>query len=306
VPIVTEPEPEPEPEMIPPVSVRNPMGWTLAESHFRAQYISQTMQVTLSTEVFANIDGFLQSFFAAPERGLQTKAHLTPVRSFVERLRQQAAEAGIDTMGDAGATAELLWSSAERLEGVEGYDKELCGLINHALRENLPTVGLAWRLAGVVRAINAVRQIRGRDEDANRFPPGGRTYRGGGFDTKFRGFFSVGKKYRVPGFLATSFDEQVALKFRDEEAYVPPGGERILWVVHVDPAGDIDKSRRCKHAYLIRSLLSHEAEFLFTAFSVFTVRNVLWGEGGTPSRVELDAAMSNDTEPEDLPLAPWY
>ena len=36
-------------------------------------------------------------------------------------------------MGDAGATAELLWSSAERLEyyvGGHRYEKELCGLIN--------------------------------------------------------------------------------------------------------------------------------------------------------------------------------
>ena len=84
------------------------------------------------------------------------------------------------------------------------------------------------------------------------------------------------------------------------------GGERILWVVHVDPAGDTDRSRRCKHAYLIKSHLSHEAEFLFTAFSAFTVRCVHWGEGGAPSRVEVDAAFDNETEPEDLPLAPWY
>jgi hypothetical protein len=299
--------PEPEaPEMIPPVSVLNPMGWTLADSHFRAQYISQTMKVTLSTEVFANVDGFLHSFFTAPGRGLQTQAHLMPVRHFVERLRQQATEAGIDPMGDAGEAAELVWSSQLRLEGVEGYGKELCGFINQALRENLATAGLAWRLAGVVRAINAVRQIRGRSQHADRFPPGGRTYRGGGFDTKFRGFFSVGKKYRVPGFLATSFDEMVAITFRDTHACVPPGGERILWVVHVDPAGDIDRSRRCKHAYLIRSHLPKEAEFLFTAFSVFTVRSVLWAEDGSSSRVELDAAMDHETEPEDLPLAPWY
>eukprot|EP01043_Picozoa_sp_COSAG02_P028103 COSAG02_NODE_1689_length_11307_cov_50.624911_4_plen_1205_part_00 len=315
VPIAVELEPEPEPELQPepevpegmtPASLRNPMGWTLADSYFRAQFISQTMQVTLSTEVFANVDGFLQSFFTAPERGFQTKEHLVPVRKFVGRLRQQVADAGIDTMGDAGATAELLWSSAERLEGVDGYEKELCGFINQALRENLPMVGLAWRLAGVVRSINAVRQIRGREKDANRFPPGGRVYRGGGFDPKFRGFFTAGKKYRVPGFLATSFDEQVAITFRDEEAFVPDGGERILWVVHVDPAGETDRSRRCKHAYLIRSHLSHEAEFLFTAFSVFTVRSVLWGKDGAPSRVELDAAMDNETEDEDLPLAPWY
>ena len=37
------------------------------------------------------------------------------------------------------------------------------------------------------------------------FPPGGVTFRGGGFDNKYLGFFTKGKQYRVPGFLATSF-----------------------------------------------------------------------------------------------------
>ena len=100
------------------------------------------------------------------------------------------------------------------------------GLINQSLRENHSAAGLAWRLAAVVRAINAVREIRGHDRDANRFPPGGVTYRGGGFDSQYRGFFSVGKKYRVPGFLATSFDQSIAVKFRDVHAFVPAGGER--------------------------------------------------------------------------------
>ena len=340
-------------EAVPPSSVRNPMGWTLAGSHYHAQFESQILAVTLATEVFANVDGFLQSFFDVRE--LNTYSHLAPVRDFAERLRKEAADAGIDIMGDAGPTAELLWSSAQRVEGVKGYEKELCGLINQALREDPPK--LAWRLAAVVRAINAVRDVRSRepsgqlpagaavevrgltgspqhnrmlgrvqsfiaekrrydvklDEDghhlapkpsnvvdilsANRFPPGGMTYRGGGFDSQHRGFFAVGETYRVTA--CQGF-------WRRHSIEPSLGGERTLWVVHVDPAGDADESRRCKHAYLIQSHLRHEAEFLFTAFSVFTVRSVEWGEGGAPSRVDLDAAMDNDGWPLDLPLAPWY
>ena len=52
--------------------------------------------------------------------------------------------------------------------------------------------------------------------------------------------------------------------------------------------------------------LDFACRYLFTAFSVFTVLSVEWGEGGAPSRVVLRAARDNSEEPEDLPLAPWY
>ena len=75
----------------------------------------------------------------------------------------------------------------------------------------------------------------------------------------------------MPGFLATSFSRAVADEFRDTHAYVPPGGSRILWTVRVDPAGEHDEARRCKHVNFVKN--SHiknpdgtprEAEYLFT------------------------------------------
>ena len=36
---------------------------------------------------------------------------------------------------------------------------------------------------------------------------------GGGFDDAHRDFFTVGKQFRVPGFLATSFERATALRF---------------------------------------------------------------------------------------------
>ena len=67
-----------------------------------------------------------------------------------------------------------------------------------------------------------------------RFPPNGMTYRGGGFDNAHRGFFIAGKKYRVPGFLATSFSEAKAREFIFNNA-TAMARQGILWVVHVDP-----------------------------------------------------------------------
>jgi hypothetical protein len=63
----------------------------------------------------------------------------------------------------------------------------------------------------VVRGINLLCVTR-RDPSKLRFPPGGKSHRGGGLPAAHAPFFSVGKKFRVPMYLATSFDEDVAYK----------------------------------------------------------------------------------------------
>ena len=70
---------------------------------------------------------------------------------------------------------------------------------------------------------------------------------------------------------------------------------------------------------IVFTTVGGEAEFLFAPYSIFTVRNVTWGQGGAPHRIELDAATDNLVQAEggdgrwatpagseDLPLAPWY
>ncbi len=94
----------------------------------------------------------------------------------------------------------------------------------------------------------------------------------------------------------------------------------------MDPAGEADVTKRCKHVnFVSHSLVVDELgdpveqEYLFTAYSIFTVRAVAWGEGGAPHRIELDAATDNRAEAEGgdgrwatpagseaLPPAPWY
>ena len=69
-------------------------------------------------------------------------------------------------------------------------------------------------LAVIVHGINSLCVTR-REVNPEKvpFPPDCQTYRGGGFDNRLKGFWTVGKQYRVPGFLATSFSEAVADKF---------------------------------------------------------------------------------------------
>ena len=101
------------------------------------------------------------------------------------------------------------------------------------------------------------------------------------------------------------------------EAY---GQQAVLWVVRVDPAGEDDQTQRCKHVnFVTHSLVGGEAEYLFTAYSIFTVRAVEWGVDGAAHRIEIDAATDNRVEEEGgdggwatpvgsegLPLVPWF
>ena len=196
-------------------------------------------------------------------------------------------------------------------------------VVTAAIREDQPD--LAAPTAALSRGLDALcLDGRGGGAAAFSFPPDGEVYRGGGFDDAHRDFFAVGKQFRVPGFLATSFSRAKAEEFRrTQEAW---GRQGVLWIVRVDPAGEAEPSKRCRHVnFVSHSLVADHAgnpleqEYLFAAYSIFTVRAVAWGEGGAPHRIELDAASDNGREAEGgagrwatpagseaLPLAPWY
>jgi hypothetical protein len=185
------------------------------------------------------------------------------------------------------------------------HEKEFCALLNAAIRSD--DARLMPCTAALVRAINALC-VAGRKGEAHvEFPPNGCTFRGTAFSNEHRQFFRPGTKYRAPGFVATSFDKTTAERFAERNG-LDLGKPAVLWEVHVDPAGEHDRTRRCKHVnYVRKSLVGGEKEYLFTAYSVFTVRDVQWSDDNkTLSRIVLEAALDNSAEDEDLPLAPWY
>ena len=49
-----------------------------------------------------------------------------------------------------------------------------------------------------------------RKEKDQKFPPAAITHRGGALPLQHHAFFTAGKKYRVPMYLATSFSEDKA------------------------------------------------------------------------------------------------
>ena len=82
----------------------------------------------------------------------------------------------------------------------------------------------------------------------------------------------------------------------------PENASKVLWRVR------IDREEKCHHVSLIKKTnVPGEAEYLFVAYSAFTVLSADWRAGTTadPHVVELLAAVDNRRPPEDLCLAPW-
>jgi hypothetical protein len=91
--------------------------------------------------------------------------------------------------------------------------------------------------------------------------------------------------------------------------------ELVKWRVELDGRGEAQREFRCKHVNLVaEGHEDHEKEYLFSAFSVFTVRSCAWSatptRPDTPHVVTLVAALDNKEFPAepreaDLVLAPW-
>ena len=94
----------------------------------------------------------------------------------------------------------------------------------------------------------------------------------------------------------------------------PAQQEPVMFIFHIDPM------KRCKHVNFIershimypasdpRAGQPREDEYLFTAYSVFTVRECEWRAGNIaePHIIDIEAANDNAQEgTEDLKLAPW-
>ena len=281
-----------------------PQPRTFASSHFKREYEKRgRIPITHASQVFSSVADFVHMYCQV--HGLVSAQHAVLQSQFVQLLsRMTGARPEVDALGKSGVTAELLWTSDLKFEGVgDEHNKELCSLLNAAIRSDEEE--LMPSAAGLARSINTLCVVRYAGAD-RAFPEGGITFRGTGFDNRHRDFFEPKKKYRVPGFLATSFSEATARRFvfTNGTALDRPA---VLWVVHVDPRGRDDADYRCKHVNFIEhALVPGEQEYLFTAYSVFTVRSCMWAEGDKVSRIEVDAALDNVAEPEDLPLAPWY
>jgi hypothetical protein len=225
---------------------------------------------------------------------------------FGRRLERGAFLNAHELLDDVPAACERLWTSVETM--CPGHPLELCSILNAVIREDIDEQ--VAHAAVLVRGINQLCVTRSRPGGIP-FPPGGETWRGGGFDDTHRAFFAVGTLYRAPGFVASSFDQEKAFEFLYRAVHHSnrPG---VLWTIRVDPRGETSLRYRCKQANLVMRRapgVPDEQEYLFAPYSAFRVVEVHWEQNPddrTPHRIVVEAIIDNRDAPEDIMLAPWF
>ena len=146
---------------------------------------------------------------------------------------------------DRHAVAQRLWTSPAKFNG----KTELCSIINEAIRSDDPTlIKFVAPVCRVISHLSLSRMVLSQGP----FPQDSCTYRGAVLPEEHRSFFTAGKSYRVPGYLATSFKRSQAEMFmqRAHQQTCDAGTPhpRVLWKIRVDPSGRDNPARRCKHA----------------------------------------------------------
>jgi hypothetical protein len=189
---------------------------TLASSNFkRAHAGSECPQ--LQHQLFGSIHQFILHM---------CRRHSQPAAAandFFQRLQGESFENPKELLSQIQVAATRIWTSTQRLQGCgvdAAFNVEFCSLINRALRDDDPEA--MPHLIAIVRAINALCIVR-RDEVSSKFPPNAVCHRGGALPEHHRAFFTAGKKYRVPMYLATSFSEDKAYEF-----WYEPATNRVL------------------------------------------------------------------------------
>jgi hypothetical protein len=191
---------------LPPSSAPPGEERTLASSNFKREHALKASP-ELQHELFSGMHSFIT---------LMCVRHKLPAaagKDLFLRLQGESFENAKELLSEIQVAATRIWTSTQKLQG-GGVDKalnvEFCSLLNRALRED--DAELMPHLVVIVRAINALCIVR-RESASLKFPPNAVSHRGGALPPQHHAFFAVGKKYRVPMYLATSFSEDKAYEF---------------------------------------------------------------------------------------------
>ena len=147
-----------------------------------------------------------------------------------------------------------------------------------------------------------------------KFPPGGLVYRGSSLPSGQVAFFaglSSGEKFRLQSYVATSFDKSVAKDFLERSLGSSPSNDGVIFIIKVDPDGEINPKKVCRNANLItkRAIgLPDESEYLFTAYSVFSFVDIEISDSPQeePHFITLMAVGDNLNQPSNLPVMGWF
>jgi hypothetical protein len=227
-------------------------------------------------------------------------------KSFAERLFKLH-------MGDRGKAlhdrAVAVWSTAERLRGVE-----FCSMMNAIIREDdRILVSQAARICYMMHPLLVTAagpsSNRLQVDDVRLLPEKSAswyvTHRGGSLPAEHNSFFTEGKSYRAPQFIASSRKEVNAHSFRkDAQQFVPQHGG-VHWRFHW--------ARMANHVQYIEPLsqVPGEMEYLLTAYSCFRVLRAPYrmqdpDDGSTYTVLDIEVLHDNKIPgSEQWELAPW-
>jgi hypothetical protein len=266
---------------LPPIPDSPMMHRTFRESAFKAAY-SSAEPPRQSGDMFAALDRLLRAYCAKESITYRNDEG----QHFFGELQEEAHLNAEELAGAGGGVcqaAQRMWTSTKALRG-----KEFCSILNDAVREDSPE--LAETAADMARAINLLC-VTANGQAIAVHPPENICYRGGGFDDRFRDFFApgaihiyftacctcvamccyhlllmpcqtsyrvgaVGREFRQPGYLATSFLKGTTDAFIARST----APSRVLWRIYIDPV------QKCRHVNLVTKRvpdLQDEQEYLF-------------------------------------------
>ena len=278
---------------------------TFANSNYKRFYV-ESQAPLFQHDLLHSVNEMLKRYAKRTNPALDQQALLDGVNGFMMKIQDDAFRNNEALQNDVLAVAEYLWTSGKTHNIVNGM--ELCSVLNAVIRGDVADEIQAAII--IFRSINSRRVARKNNHatiDEQSYPKKGETWRGGGFRNEFQPFFEKvkGKKYRVPGYLATSNQQSVAAAFSFKVGKLLP---RAMWRITFDKRGKNKPQYRVQHmSFVSKTLIPGEHEYLFAPYSVFTLVSVEWSsEWIEPHEFTLKAARDNMEEDENLPLTPWY
>ncbi len=268
---------------------------SFATSNFKAAYTASTSRIVYTHELLGHVHKLILAYCS------REKVPPDDGESLFKALQNHVVQEP-DLLREVPLAAQFLWTSERRLP----QRTELCSIINAAIRFDEPN--LIQHAAPIARCINELCVVRKSPLKPLEIAVKGECFRGTTMPPEHVSFFSRGKMFRVPGFLATSVSELVAYTFASKLPLSGAPLRSVVFCVKLDPRGATDVQYRCMQVNLIeRSANPYEQEFLFAPYSTFKVIDVtIDSTGAKPILITLEAALDNLKEPEDLPLATWY
>lgn len=270
---------------------------TFAKSNYKRIYAA-TKPATFQHYLLGAVNNVLK-LYATRISKLTHEEIEVAVHDFMQKIQEDAFKDDNALKTDVGAVAEYLWTS-EQSHNVFRH-RELSSVLNAVIRDDVEEEIEAAAI--IFRSINSRRVER----KSSVYPPKGETWRGTKFKKRFKPFYEdmIERKYRVPGFLATSCKKAIAAGFGYNKNNTHP---YAMWHVMFDVRGEVQPEFRVKHmTFVSKTLIPGEGEYLFAPYSVFSVVSVRWSDQlNRPHLLTIMPACDNKQEDEDLPLAPWY